>query len=148
MRSENAQLAADAIAAVNETYRSRDLGPWREHVETTCHPDVVLEAPADAFTEGEWHGHDGVVGFVANQMEVLDDMWLRMDELVEVASDRLVAAITFGGRARYSGLPVELHPFHVFKMRDGRVRIWQIFLERQQALEAAGSPTEGSSNQA
>ena len=138
MPVDNRQLAADAIAAINETYRSGDLAPWREHVERTFDPGVVLEAPADAFTEGEWRGHDGVVGFVANQMEVLEEMWLQLDELIEVGPDSLVAAVTFGGRARYSGLEVELRPFHLFRMREGRVLGWQIFLHRPEALAAAG----------
>ena len=30
-----------------------------------------------AFTEGEWTGHAGVIEFVKNQMEVLDQMWVR-----------------------------------------------------------------------
>jgi ketosteroid isomerase-like protein len=107
-------------------------------VERACDPAVVLEAPGDAFTEGDWHGHDGVVSFVANQMEVLEDMWLRLDELVEHAPDRLIAAIPFGGRARYSALEVEMQPFHVFRLRDGKVLSWQIVLTREQALAAAG----------
>ena len=50
----------------------------------------------------------------------------------------MVVAITFGGRARHSGLEVTLHPVHVFRLRDGRVFHWQIFQEREQALEAVG----------
>jgi len=52
--------------------------------------------------------------------------------------DCVVVAITFGGRARHSGLEVTLHPVHVFRLRDGRVFHWQIFQEREQALEAVG----------
>lgn len=115
------------------------MGPWRQYVEDACDPEIVLEAPTDAFTEGEWRGHDGAVGFVENQMEVLEGMWLRVEELVEVDSEGYVVAITFGGRARYSGLEVEMHPFHTFRLRDGKVIHWQIFVRRDQALEAASA---------
>lgn len=70
-------------------------------------------------------------------------MWSRLDELIELAPDRLVAEVTFGGRARYSGLTVEMHPVHMIEMRDARVVRWQIFFAREQALEAAGSLDRG-----
>jgi hypothetical protein len=94
MSQENVEIAERGVAALNETYRTGDMRPWRRHVEETFDPDVLLEAE-EAFTEGEWRGHAGAVGFVANQMEVLDDMWLRVDDYVHVDDDCLVAAITF-----------------------------------------------------
>src|SRR3954451_5921046 len=137
VREESVELVTRAIAAINETYSTGDLAPFRRHVEQTCHPDVVLEAPAGAFTEGEWRGHEGAVGFLTNQMEVLEGMWLRVDEILVGEPDALVIAVTFGGRARYSGLHVELHPFHTFRLRDGKVTRWQVFIERERALAAA-----------
>jgi ketosteroid isomerase-like protein len=140
MSQENAEAVEQAVAAINETYRTGDMRPWRRLVEAECDPEIVLDAPTDAFTEGEWRGHDGVVGFVANQMEVLDGMWLRVDEYIDVddGGGVIVVAITFGGRARHSGIEVELHPVHVFRRRDGRTVRWQIFQKREEALEAVG----------
>jgi hypothetical protein len=139
MSQENVEVVEQAVAAVNETYRTGDLRPWRRFVEAECDPEIVLDAPTDAFTEGEWRCHDGAVGFVANQMEVLDGMWLRVDEYIDVDDGGvIVVAITFGGRARHSGIEVELHPIHVFRRRDGRTVRWQIFQERGEALEAVG----------
>ncbi len=140
--SENVQLAKDGTAAINETYSTGDMLPWRRYVEKTFDPEVVLEAGGQAaFTEGEWRGHEGAVGFVANQMEVLEDMWLRADEYIDVDDDCLVVMLTFGGRARHTGLDVRLSPGHVFRLRDGRILRWQIFADRDQALEAVG-PSE------
>ena len=141
MPVSNAELVDEAVAVINETYRTGDTKPWRRYVEAQCHPEIVLEAPTDAFTEGEWHGPDGAVAFVANQMEVLEDMWLRLDEHIDVNDDDvIVVAITFGGRARHSGLDVELHPTHVLRRRDGLTVRWQIFQDRDEALEAARRP--------
>jgi ketosteroid isomerase-like protein len=138
MSQANVERAQRAVAAINETYRTRDMGPWRDYVEETCDPGIVIEAKGEAFTEGEWRGHAGAVGFVANQMEVLDGMWLRVDEYIYAEDDCVAVAITFGGRARHTGLEVELHPIHVFRLRDGKAVQWEIFLEREQALEAVG----------
>ena len=98
MSQESVQRTERAVAAINETYRTGDLGPWRRYVEATYDPSIVLDATGGAFTEGEWQGHDGVVGFVANQMDVLDDMWLRVDDHIHDTDDCVVVAITFGGR--------------------------------------------------
>ena len=75
---------------------------------------------------------------MANQMEVLTDMWLQAHQYIDVDDDCLVVEITFGGRARHTGIPVELHPFHVLRLRNGRFVRWQVFLQREQALAAAG----------
>jgi ketosteroid isomerase-like protein len=138
MSEENVEMAKEGVVAINRAYQTGDILPWRRHVEKTFEPEVVLEAGTEAFTEGEWRGHEGAIGFVANQMEVLEGMWLRADEYIDVDEDWLVVAATFGGRAQHTGIPVEMHPFHVFKLRDGRVLRWQVFLERGDALEAAG----------
>ncbi len=80
MSQENVEHAERGVVAINETYRTGDMGPWRRDVEEVFDPDVVLEAEGHAFTEGEWRGREGAAGFVANQMEVLEGMWLRADE--------------------------------------------------------------------
>jgi hypothetical protein len=101
MSEENVELARAGVAAINEAYRTGDVLPWRRHVEKTFDPNVVVEAGASAFTEGGWRGHDGVVQFVANQMEVLDGMWLRADEFIDIRDDCLVVQMACGGRARH-----------------------------------------------
>jgi uncharacterized protein YuzE len=97
----------------------------------------VLDAGPDTFTEGEWLGQEGAIGFVANQMEVLKEMWMRLDEFIDVDEDRFIVGISFGGRARHTAIPVELHPFHFVKLRNGKILRWRIFRTRQEALEAA-----------
>ena len=135
---ENLMVAQRGLEAINETYQSGDLDAWRRHVEEVFDPEVVLESETGAFTEGRWHGHDGAIAFVANQMEVLEGMWLRIDEYFEPYENCLIVPVTFGGRARHTGSELELHPVHVFTLSDGKAVRWQIFADREQAIEAAG----------
>jgi hypothetical protein len=65
-------------------------------------------------------------------------MWMRLDEFIELDEDWFIVGITFGGQARHTAIPVEMHPFHVFKLRDGKILRWYVFLAREQALAAAG----------
>jgi hypothetical protein len=111
MSGPNLETVELGVAALNETYRTRDMDHWRRFVEAHTEPDLVLEAPSDAFTEGVWRGRQGVVDFVANQMEVLDE---------------------------HTGIEVDFAPVHVLRYRDGKAVEWQIFLERDEALATAG----------
>ena len=139
MSQETMKLAARMVEAVNETYRTRDMRHLRTVCEEVLDPGIVLETDGEAFTEGEWRGPEGVVNFVANQMEVLDEMWLRVDEYLHVSADLVVAAISFGGRAQYTGIEVELHPLHVLRLDDsGKVVEWPVLLDRAKALQVAG----------
>jgi hypothetical protein len=49
-------------------------------------------------------------------------------------------AVTFGGRARHTGIELELHPFNVFTYRDGKAVRWQIFTDRADAVAALEAP--------
>jgi len=144
MPHDNAELVRAAIVAVNETYRTGELDPWRRHVEATFDPAVVLEFGSGTFTEGEWRGIEGAVGFVGNQMDVLEGMWTRAEEVIEVDDDCIVVPLSFGGTARHTGIEVELSPAHLFRLRDGRVVRWQIFRTREEALAAAGHGAGGA----
>ena len=136
---QNLMVAQRGLAAINETYQSGDLDAWQRHVEEVFDPAVVLESETGAFTEGRWQGHDGAIAFVANQMEVLEGMWLRIDEYLEASENCLIVPVTFGGRARHTGFELELHPVHVFTLRDGKAVRWQIFPDREQADAAVAS---------
>ena len=137
MSQDHVKLAEQGIAAINAAYAKDDIAPWRQQVEETIDPELLLEGSRDVFTEGDWRGKEGAIRFVANQMEVLKEMWMRLDEFIEVDANRFIMGISFGGQARHTGILVELHPFHVFKLRDGKISRWQIFRTREEALEAA-----------
>ena len=137
MSQENIEIAREGIAAINEAYAKDDIAPWRQQVEAIFDPEAVLEA-GDAFTEGEWHGKEGAVGFVANQMEVLNEMWMRLDEFIDVDEDCFIVGITFGGQARHTSIPFEMHPFHVLTLRDRKILRWRVYLTREDALKAVG----------
>jgi ketosteroid isomerase-like protein len=59
-------------------------------------------------------------------------------ELLEAPGDRVLASISQSGRGRESGVPIEIHFFEVFTIRDGKVREMEVFRHRAAALEAAG----------
>jgi ketosteroid isomerase-like protein len=136
MSQLNVDVGRAGVAAINETFQADDIGPWARHVEERFEADAVLEASDSAFTEGEWRGHAGAIQFVANPMDVLEKMWIRADEVIDVDDQTLVVVTTFGGHARLSGLELENSFANVFEMHAGKVRAWRVFETLELALEA------------
>ena len=128
MSQENVERAKVGLAALVETYRTGDIAPWARNVEDNFDREILVETGgAGAFTEGAWRGHAGAIGFVANQMEVLESMWISGEEIIDVDDDRLIVRINFGGRARHTGVEVSFTPTHVFDLHEGKVIRWRIF---------------------
>jgi hypothetical protein len=141
MSQENLDLAKQGIAAINETYAKDDITPWRQYVEKVVDPQLLLEGSPDVFTEGDWRGKEGAIGYVASQMEVVQEMWMRLDEFIDVDENRFIVGTTLGGQARHIVIPLEVHPFHVFTLRDGKILRWRVYPTREEALDAVG-PSE------
>ena len=60
-----------------------------------------------------------------------------MDEVID-GGDLVVGAVTVHGRGIGSGVEVAQTMFHVFEIRDAKITRLREYLERGQALEAAG----------
>jgi hypothetical protein len=54
------------------------------------------------------------------------------------AGDRVVAFVRVSGSAKQSGAALTISTAHVLTLRDGRVTRVDVFLDRPEALEAAG----------
>jgi ketosteroid isomerase-like protein len=59
-------------------------------------------------------------------------------EFIEAPGDRVLTPIRQPSRGRESGVPMEVHFFCVWTIRDGRLRKIELFRHRAEALEAAG----------
>jgi ketosteroid isomerase-like protein len=116
------------------------------------------ELSSDAYAEAfdpqiELHWHDqqtypdtpqhlrGVPEVIAFN-EQFRDGWVDLAqeplELIEAPGGRVLGVIRQSGRGRESGVPIVIHFFEVFTIRDGKVRKVEFFRHRADALEAAG----------
>jgi len=83
-------------------------------------------------------GRTGLVSVFGLYMDTFDDFKVEAQEFLEGAAGRVVVVVRLSGVAKASRVPTELRSFHVHTLRDGRIARVLIFLDRQQALEAAG----------
>jgi ketosteroid isomerase-like protein len=131
---ESVTGAADTVHRALEAF-NRD-GP--EAILPFLHPDVVWdESELPARQPGVYHGHDGVRKLLEENAALWDGITVSVDELIEGEEGDVVAFIRVKGRGRNTGVEVELAVAEVWRLRDGKAGQVRLYLDRQEALEAA-----------
>ena len=82
-------------------------------------------------------GHDGVRDYLASLAEEWDDFRQEPEQLLD-AGDEVVVFLNTYGRGRASGVEIELQVAHVLSFEDGKCVKNVTYLDRAEALSAAG----------
>jgi ketosteroid isomerase-like protein len=86
---------------------------------------------------GVHRGHEGYLRVWKAADEAIDDFKVEPEEVIDFA-DRLFVAIRQTGHGTSSGIPVDQSIFQVFTLQRGLVIRLQDFIDRDEALQAAG----------
>ena len=86
---------------------------------------------------GTYRGPDGYKEFVAWLAQEFSDAHAQVDALID-AGDWVVLGATLRGRGRQSGIPATFTFWQVWRFADGKVVQGQGFVDKDDALEAAG----------
>jgi hypothetical protein len=98
-------------------------------------PDTALES-------GTRHGPEGLRIGMAAMLEVFEDMQFEHERVIDM-DDRVVALGTLRGRGKGSGMEVGPSPFAiVVDLRDGKMVRFEWFASAEDALRAAGVPSD------
>jgi ketosteroid isomerase-like protein len=84
-----------------------------------------------------YHGLDQYRQVMEGLLESLGGMRAEIDELFE-ASDRVVVFVRFTAHGTSSGAEAEMRPGQVFTLREGKITKQEVYLDRDEALKAAG----------
>jgi uncharacterized protein len=125
MSQKNVEIVRKAF----EAYGRGDLAAAVAH-----HDDDTVFSPAE---EAPIHGPDAVLAYIRRWEEPWDDYQLEPEEFID-AGDRVVAIIHFKGRGKGSGIEVDARSDQVHSLRDGKLVRMDEYLDRAEALEAAG----------
>jgi len=87
------------------------------------------------------HGHDGFRQLWRYWMDAFPDLRWDPEEILDFG-DRILVTARQSGRGSGSGVAVSVSVFQLFTVREGLVTRQEDFLERSQALDAAGLPRE------
>jgi ketosteroid isomerase-like protein len=130
--SENVELVARAYEAFNREGAKGTLPFLAEDV-------VWDESRLPPRRPGVFHGHAGIMELDQQNTELWRDIRADVDSIIAAGDDTVVASLWARGRGRFTGEEVELSIAHLWKLRAGKGVLVRLYLDRQEALEAAGA---------
>ncbi len=129
MSKENVLTVERAITAINE----RDIDGYL----AWCTEDIQLRTPVSPVA-GVYEGADGIRRFFADIEDAGPDFRLDLERLEGVSAERVLAFLRVTVHGRASGLPTPAETGNVYEFEEGKIRRIQIFIDREEALEAVG----------
>ena len=131
------QQNVDRIRRGYEAFGRRDLDAALE----MAHPEVEAHDPAEMPDAAVHCGKEAVKRDWEQTLELFDEFAVEIEEVFD-AGEEVVLFLRYRGRGKESGAAVEVDMAHVLTMRDGvAVRLRQ-YLDRADALAAAGLSQE------
>jgi ketosteroid isomerase-like protein len=131
-------MSQDNVVAVEEAYRAfahAGLDGFLEHWTDDLDHRSIEGAPDD---RGPIRGKQAMRAFVQDWIDTFDAFRLAPVELIVGEGDVVVAVLSYGGRARRSGVEIDGTFGVVFTIRDGEIARGREYATREQALQAAG----------
>lgn len=131
MPQGNVETIRDQIEAL----RRGDLERWLEGFD----PEVEFRLPPEWPDEDVGKGREAAMASMKGALELAEDLDIDVREIRELDTpDRLLVSLHIAATGAGSGVPVEFDRYDVMTMRNGKVFRDEIFLNREQALKAAG----------
>jgi|SRR3954451_22296224 ketosteroid isomerase-like protein len=131
MSEENVEIVRNAIAAF-------DRGDI-EGVLRLCDENIVITQPPELpGVSPEQHGHRGVIEALAIWPEQWDDYRIEILRIAAAPGDKVFVTQRTRGRGKLSGVEVDMDFSFVFTVHDAKIGEWRLFVQEDQALEAAG----------
>jgi len=131
MSQENVENVLQAVEAFNR----RDADAF----VALASPDVEWE---DAiFWSGvarTYRGRDGLREWFKQVVEPWERIRVEVEEITEATDNRVFVGLYLTARGKGSGVETELRAWQVNRFADGKTARRHVFLERADALEAAG----------
>ncbi|MDX6616899.1 MAG: hypothetical protein QOD60_1990 [Solirubrobacterales bacterium] len=104
----------------------------------TMSPDMVTYVAPPIPVAGTYHGPEGLLQLTLDWAESFDELVVTAKEFIDVG-DRVVVRTLHKSHGAESGVPVEADVWYVFTIRTGKSVRVDVFNDRGEALEAAGS---------
>ena len=124
------------IEMLRAGYEAFNRGEW-DDVFREAHPDFELKTADRVTNPGTYRGSDEVRRFFEDLLEPFEEVVSEPQEFFE-RDDQIAVFVRVRLRPRGSSAVVENRIGHVWTIRDGKVARFEIFPEREKALEAIG----------
>ncbi len=135
MSRENVEKLREAYELVNNEFEALKRGELDAFV-AFFDPDVVIEY-VDAPDPERYEGHEGVRKWFHDSFGIWESVFLEVEEFIEVGDWTLVQ-LRARARGERSGAELEVPLTATHRFRDGRIVHDRVYLDRDEALKAAG----------
>jgi ketosteroid isomerase-like protein len=124
------------IEALRAVYDAISRGDWDAALRD-ARPDFELIPPDQNPIAGTYRGPGAIRGFFTELWAAFDQVTVQpTGEFLEL-DDQIVVSLVMRLRPSDSPAEVEMEITHLWTMRDGRPARCQVFLRREEAVEAA-----------
>jgi len=132
MSRENVEV----VRVAYEAFAHEGLDRFMEHFTDDIEYHVL--GGAEDLIHGPNCGKDAVRAWLQDWIDMFDAFRIAPVELIDAEGCVVVAVMSYGGRARQSGIEIAGTYGVVFTIRDGKITRGREYATREQALEAAG----------
>jgi ketosteroid isomerase-like protein len=137
MSQENVEIVRGAYEALGDMPGVR-RGDYDEgYREYFAHDFELVPPPIYPDAEPVYVGLEGWKRWLSQLDDVFDDWGFEVERHIDAGNQVVVLART-SGTAKQSGASVTIPVAHLHTLRDARIVRVEVFLDRAQALEAAG----------
>jgi ketosteroid isomerase-like protein len=135
MSQENVEIVRHAYEVWEPAWSSgtNDLGALLALMDDDLITRNHLQGPEPDI----WHGHQGFLDMTAEAADIFDEFRLRGEEFID-AGDHVVVRVGLEGRGSGSGAPVKATAWYVYGVGGGKLVTIDMYVARDQALEAVG----------
>jgi ketosteroid isomerase-like protein len=142
MSEENVEVVRQAYDALNAALRGEIAEENAAQVaQRFFDPQYEQDWPLGQ----EWpdqpphfRGIPEMLSFIEQVRSAWVDLAFEPLEFIEAPGDRVLTPVRQTGRGRESGIPIVIHFFQLYTIRDGRLSKAEFFRHRADALKAAG----------
>ena len=111
---------------------------WKATGELGAHPDFVWDVSNLGWPGRQvFAGVEGAAAFIAEWADAWDDWEIEAEDYLD-AGERVVVIVNQRGRAKGTGVSVEMHFAQVWTFRDGQAIRMEMYSSVDEAREAAG----------
>ncbi len=126
-------MSDDNVEAVRKIFRGWDEAGV-EGMLPFFHEDIEYLPMEES---GAVHGHDALRRYFQRWMEPWEQFHVGPTDL-RPSGDSVFNGVDMKGRGRGSGVETTMEYWQVWRFSDGRAARWEEYLDRTEALEAAG----------
>jgi ketosteroid isomerase-like protein len=101
-------------------------------------PEIEVHEDPSFPEAGTYRGVDAVTAYFTQFSESFDEFTFEVEEIIDLGDDRVLLLFHIRNRGKESGAVTEASPGWIQEIRNGRITYIEAYIDRNEALAAAG----------